>query len=618
MPPKKAKGETTNTAIATRIGATTALGGLAGRTAAWHPLHGGRMNRGTLIGAGLGAAVSAGTELIGSKVAKKPDQKFVARAYGPALGTAGLAAAINIAAHKAEADQMDGIFSRMSVFGEVSEKSAKYQNAKHMRATGMDGGETFIPRFGKQAGGPTAAQVRKGAKLDEIGGTVEDKLRRLHQAAKGTPEGDAALRKLNELRGRQGKTISSKISKVVSHLSKLIPRRAGKTVRNGALLMSATDQLNEILEFNSITYHETEAEIRTRKARGHREKADEAIKIGRVASTAAAVATLHPGFRKAAEDTIRRVGGGLEGTPYPKVYQAAKFAHSNPGKVLNRAAWAAPVAIGGAALIHKIGAWHNDKKANAEFKKANALRKERNAKLQGHVAMSARDQLDSIIQLGAKNPLRKLSDIIPTKMTKEEIAAAEERLRRKMRPGKLAPMGNMPASGSSYMSAREHLIQLSGGYVNTEDGVKRAKGAHLLRHGFTYGGAVIGTPLVGGPIGALIDAIRRKKAKKRTADEGFAPPEMALLSARDELDAILQFADPRPRNDLGMFTGTEEGGPSPDAISVAYKQQAVAGAGSGLTKGVGAGLAGGAVSGVGALSAQGAIKSLLKKVRGVK
>ena len=46
------------------------------------------------------------------------------------------------------------------------------------------------------------------------------------------------------------------------------------------------------------------------------------------------------------------------------------------------------------------------------------------------------------------------------------------------------------------------------------------------------------------------------------------------LSAREALDSIITFADPRPRNSLGMFSGADGSGIDPEAIGAVYKQGA--------------------------------------------
>jgi hypothetical protein len=202
------------------------------------------------------------------------------------------------------------------------------------------------------------------------------------------------------------------------------------------------------------------------------------------------------------------------------------------------------------------------------------------------------------------------------------------------------------------LDAREELIELAGGYVNTEDGIKREKGGHLKRHAATYIASLPLTPLAGIPVGAVIDAIRRRGNKKKTALEPTIPrelePAMALMSAKDELDlilfkkkggdykrhwsqkkkpkgkplskkqqaeedeqhqmsardqlnTILLGVDTRPRDPMGRFDQAEDGAPNPNAMRVTYGTLA-------------AGAAGGA-AGAGAMTG---LKALAEKLRKVK
>jgi hypothetical protein len=70
------------------------------------------------------------------------------------------------------------------------------------------------------------------------------------------------------------------------------------------------------------------------------------------------------------------------------------------------------------------------------------------------------------------------------------------------------------------------------------------------------------------------------------------------------LDDVLEFADPRPRNPLGEFTGQEEG-PDPNAMAKVYNAKRL-----GIEEGAGAATAG-AVAGP-------LVKSLYGKLRKAK
>jgi|694.fasta_scaffold00471_80 hypothetical protein len=93
------------------------------------------------------------------------------------------------------------------------------------------------------------------------------------------------------------------------------------------------------------------------------------------------------------------------------------------------------------------------------------------------------------------------------------------------------------------MSAREELIELAGGYINTEEGVRKEKGigAHFNRASGRYIGTVLGGP-IGLPIGYLIDRSRADHNIIRSKYEEKQPHLLAKgkvrMSAADELDLI--------------------------------------------------------------------------------
>lgn len=179
------------------------------------------------------------------------------------------------------------------------------------------------------------------------------------------------------------------------------------------------------------------------------------------------------------------------------------------------------------------------------------------------------------------------------------------------------------------LSICEQVIQLAGGYVNTDDGVKKERGllANWKRNAVTYAGAGAGIGAVAHsirsgrdnpavlaaiPIGALggkiIDSIHAKVSSKRaTGHESRIrkedEPWLARMSVREKVIAL---ADPRSRNNLGEFSGAEDGAPSPNAIGSVYKQPS-------LIKQAGASAAG-TVAGGGALAG---LKALIQKSRKV-
>ncbi len=210
-----------------RVAGTAAIGGLAGRMAAWHPVHGGKMNRATMIGAGLGALsqgvaehiASAKTGIYGEPVKVTDESRKSTRDIGRTLPSLGLMGAGLAASFRAREDGMDDTINevRIRMGRNASDEYAAKQQAKARRAMGM-GGETFIPKMPNFSlpFGPKSATPRS---VDETGGGLEQKLERLAKSAKGTPEGEAAARKLNALRSREGKTFMGKVKKAVAKVS---------------------------------------------------------------------------------------------------------------------------------------------------------------------------------------------------------------------------------------------------------------------------------------------------------------------------------------------------------------------------------------------------------------
>lgn len=95
------------------------------------------------------------------------------------------------------------------------------------------------------------------------------------------------------------------------------------------------------------------------------------------------------------------------------------------------------------------------------------------------------------------------------------------------------------------------------------------------------------------PIGSVYNKAEERLANKLKPGRLF-PQRM---SAR--LDSIIAFGDPRPRNPLGEFSGSDDGVPDPNTMVKTYGQN----------------LAGGAVAGIGAGTTGFAVKSLLEKIR---
>jgi hypothetical protein len=146
------------------------------------------------------------------------------------------------------------------------------------------------------------------------------------------------------------------------------------------------------------------------------------------------------------------------------------------------------------------------------------------------------------------------------------------------------------------MSDASDAIEFAGGYVNTGIGVRKEKGVggHFNRNAGKYVGGTVGS-IPGLGIGALIDHLRKKKSVLKTSAENKVSPELAkgdvysYSEISDRLDRIINFADPRPRNPLGEFTGQEEG-PNPNDMAKVYQT----GNRTGIAEGAGATAAGAA------------------------
>jgi hypothetical protein len=100
-------------------------------------------------------------------------------------------------------------------------------------------------------------------------------------------------------------------------------------------------------------------------------------------------------------------------------------------------------------------------------------------------------------------------------------------------------------------------------------------------------------------------AFRQQQLRQRPSSWD---PDRSLLSGSfsARLDQLLEFADPRPRNPLGEFTGSSEGVPDPNTMVKTYAQKATDAAVGGA-----AGAVGGATAGAGGL----ALRKILEMVK---
>jgi hypothetical protein len=200
-------------------------------------------------------------------------------------------------------------------------------------------------------------------------------------------------------------------------------------------------------------------------------------------------------------------------------------------------------------------------------------------------------------------------------------------LKRYALPGAIGAAGGlgigMALNNNHNYSSRSHrLIEFAGGYVQTDEGVKKERGigAHFNRAAGRYIGGSLLFPIGIAP-GYVVDRVRRKHNIKKTEQEPNAPwfSKGPIEELSTKLDNLIEFgADPRPRNQLGMFTQGQEGGPDPNAMVRTYhmpppQQQAPA---SGT--GVGNVALTAAIAGATGTAATLGIKELVERLKKVK
>lgn len=263
----------------------------------------------------------------------------------------------------------------------------------------------------------TAAQAAKnGLKADlakEAASTGRTGLRQAGRYIKGFFTGNAgspATAKEILTGALKRKTISSKDVKNIGIGTGALLAGAGvyraggsgKRQHRAELMMSSKEVLDSIIEFRlkpSITYHDVEQQIQSRKARVHREKSNEYLGAAGLATGAAGTIAAVPELSRFLEGNISRAGSSISKVSALKSV-GEKLAR-NPRTALLGTLAVAPVALGGAALAHRVAGWSNDSKANKAQKRAQAVRMERFKKLQDSAPagtkFSARAELDEIL-----------------------------------------------------------------------------------------------------------------------------------------------------------------------------------------------------------------------------
>lgn len=597
-----------------RVAAATGIGGLAGRIAAWHPVHGGKMNRGTLIGASLGAAAQIGSEVLAEK--RDPDTgeklsgqtKDAVRAAGTGAAAAGLAISARLAVRRGvdDAHREAATEWKTRATGRMSEEDAIRRNIKTRRAMGMEG-ETFIPKM------PGFTKAVRGASglpstINEAGGTVEDKLSRLAERAKGTPEGDAAARKLKALRSRSRPSMMSRAAslagKAKAKLSGMF-RRTPAARNVAGLLMKEREELNSILRFDDAP-PKIDSWNPIKRLRQH-----DALQKWVDSRPPSAGITAEDVAREYPEDLANKsrirtgatigalsLGGAAAGI-------AAKVARSGnkpAAALLAGGAGAFYGGVGGALIGAQKKIWENAAEMNTSN---NVFKRE----------MEDETRLKPLASIRLPAPSASSYGEVAGELKKQGVGFIPRHATALMtRPA--VWQGNnaffIPRGDKGLVVASKNVHPAVARY-----GAGRAKDyAHYGgEQGFKkaypkYGGIfadrderISSTMLPEHRAWAHAGKLKPNEKDLRQAALNIYKHSMDL-GFEQQLDLILFSPDPRPRNNLGMFTDTEDGGPNPEAIHIAYKQGG----------GTGAAVAGGAAGGAGMT----AIMALAKKLRGGK
>jgi hypothetical protein len=115
------------------------------------------------------------------------------------------------------------------------------------------------------------------------------------------------------------------------------------------------------VELNSITYHETNADISRRQARVHREKRDESTGMWPYAVAAPGILAASPALRSESASRAASLGKKLwKGEHADNTAhignKVARILKSHPGKVVSALALAPTAVLGGNLVYHTIAA----------------------------------------------------------------------------------------------------------------------------------------------------------------------------------------------------------------------------------------------------------------------
>jgi len=254
---------------------------------------------------------------------------------------------------------------------------------------------------------------------------------------------------------------------------------------------------------------------------------------GKVGITQAYGAPVHPVVEKAV--------AGLHARGMPKAAAAVSAASHGPQLAMEGHANLAALKHPGGGRVAAVSQGSYTAAALQRIKRA----------YRGEKELSSRDQLNEIIQLSSCNyPRLARAGISP--------GMAADAKKMKKRTGEDPLKGLL--KGAIGLSAREELDQIQFGFG---DAAQR----FYERHPKKVSGAASALGATAG-IASYYGLYRLYKHLKKPKENQQA------LSARDQLDTILFGTDPRPRNNLGMFSQDGEQGPNPNAVHEVYKRPA--------------------------------------------
>lgn len=461
------------------------------------------------------------------------------------------------------------------------------------------------------------AKVRMGGTPNEIGRTASEKLEILARRAKGTPEGDVALRKLTAARAREVKTFTGRAKKVISkihlsareeldqvielglpqsNLSRLGKKRRKRVIGESILRarglpmgmppmdthlsqnkftlpLSARDALNEIQFIRGKQVAGLFAnEPRMAPGANSFYRAIE-TKGGKDAKDVARAAKATRIFLKS---PILRAQAAMRDPRYPARLLSARdnlnaiieLKAVDLGYTYGSEGMAAPCAENYATKKHYPSLYISDREDEIDLPLSGTAK----------VRFKTRSKTSRQDEGGKK---RHSADI---EIQSIDVIEADEAPSKKLKEG-------APAKLNTY-SARDQLTDIIQFGEGEAVGTGISSALNKLRR-------------LNKPLGA--GSVAKRKFYPRQWDRIGQIKPAPIKSLSDKLDGIIALAaDPRPRNRLGMFDGADEG-PDPNAIGEVYKARTV-----------GQNLVGGAVAGVGAAASGTAVKALFSKLKKAK